>query len=55
MGQMSRKERFRFAVGGIVQQEMLLRLVIEDTPLERVVVTAYKTSQIQKYLKGKKR
>ena len=30
---------------------MLLRVVVEETPDERVVVTAYKTSQITKYLK----
>ena len=38
----------------IIQQEMLLRLVIEDTPMERVVVTVYITSQIEKYLRGLK-
>jgi hypothetical protein len=35
-----------------LQQEMLLRIVVEDTATERVVVTVYKTSQIEKYLKG---
>jgi hypothetical protein len=30
---------------------MLLRVVIEETPDKRVVVTAYKTSQIARYLK----
>jgi hypothetical protein len=38
----------------ILNQETLLRLVIEDTPVERVVVTVYKTSQIDKYLRGQK-
>ena len=33
-------------------REMLLRVVVEETPEERVVVTAYKTSRIAKYLKG---
>jgi len=31
-------------------RRMLLRVVIEETPAERVVVTVYKTSQIEKYL-----
>jgi hypothetical protein len=29
---------------------MLPRVVVEETPDERVVVTVYKTSQIAKYL-----
>ena len=32
-------------------RQMLLRVVVEETPDERVVVTVYKTSQIAKYLK----
>jgi hypothetical protein len=40
--------RYKDAVLG---QEMLLRVVVEDTPQETVVVTIYKTSQIQRYLK----
>ncbi len=35
-----------------LQQEMLLRVVIEDTETERIVITVYKTSQIEFYLKG---
>ena len=35
-----------------LQQEMLLRIVVEETETERVVVTLYKTSQITKYLRG---
>jgi hypothetical protein len=31
-------------------REMLLRVVVEDTLEEQVVVTLYKTSQIAKYL-----
>jgi hypothetical protein len=31
-------------------RQMLLRVVIEETPDERVVVTVYKTSRIAKYL-----
>ena len=34
-----------------LEREMLLRVVVEDTPAERVVVTVYKTSQIAKYPK----
>jgi hypothetical protein len=30
---------------------MLLRMVVEDTSTERIVITVYKTSQIAKYLK----
>jgi len=37
----------------VLQQEMLLRIVIEDTASERVVVTLYKTAQLSKYLKGR--
>lgn len=36
----------------LLQQEMLLRIVVEDTASERVVVTVYKTAQLDKYLKG---
>lgn len=35
-----------------LQQEMLLCLIIEETPDELVVVTVYRTSQIAKFLKG---
>ena len=31
---------------------MLLRVIVEETETERVVVTLYKTSQLEKYLKG---
>jgi hypothetical protein len=33
-----------------LDREMLLRVVVEDTLRERVVVTVYKTSRIAKYL-----
>jgi hypothetical protein len=36
----------------ILDQEMLLRIVVEDAPDETVVVTVYKTSQVHRYLKG---
>jgi hypothetical protein len=35
----------------VLQQEMLLRVVVEESETERVVVTAYKTSQIRRYWK----
>ena len=37
---------------GLLQQEMLLRMVIEDAANEAVIVTVYKTSQIDRYVKG---
>lgn len=33
-------------------REMLLRVVVEETPAERVIPTVHRTSQIGKYLKG---
>jgi hypothetical protein len=33
-------------------QPMLLRVVVEETPQELVVITVYKTSQISRYMKG---
>src|SRR5262249_61705740 len=35
----------------ILQQEMLLRVIIEETIGELVVVSVYKTSQINRYLR----
>ncbi len=35
-----------------VQQEMLLRIVVEETTTEILVITVYKTSQLAKYLRG---
>jgi hypothetical protein len=37
---------------GRLGRQMLLRVVIEEAPDERVVVTVYRTSQIAKYLQG---
>ena len=34
-----------------LQQQMLLCLIVEETPDELVVVTVYRTSQIARYLK----
>lgn len=36
----------------ILQQEMLLRIVVEETSTEIVVCTVYKTPQIERYLRG---
>ncbi len=33
-------------------RDMLLRIIVDETPEERVVVTLYKTSQVSKYLVG---
>ena len=33
-------------------QVMLLRVVVEETSTERVIITVYRTSQIDRYLKG---
>lgn len=35
----------------VLQQEMLLRVVMEESSTEAVVITVYKTSQIERYLK----
>ena len=36
----------------LLQQEMLLRIIVEEAAGERIVVTIYKTSQIARYVKG---
>lgn len=36
----------------ILDEEMLMRVVVEETETELVVVTAYKTSKFAKYMKG---
>ncbi|MBI5634717.1 MAG: DUF4258 domain-containing protein [Nitrospirae bacterium] len=38
----------------VLDQEMLLRIIVEESETEMVVITAYKTSQIERYLKGDK-
>jgi hypothetical protein len=35
-----------------LQQDMLLRIILEETTEESVVVTIYRTSQIDRYMKG---
>ena len=51
-GQLPRLVLMRRNFDPVLQQEMLLRIVVEDTSTERIVITIYKTSQIVKYLKG---
>jgi nitrate reductase beta subunit len=51
-GQLPRLVLMRRYFDQVLQQEMLLRMVVEDTLTERIVITVYKTSQIAKYLKG---
>ncbi len=52
LGQPPRQVLMRRYFDRILQQEMLLRVVVEDTASERIVVTVYKTAQLSKYLKG---
>jgi hypothetical protein len=51
-GQPPRQVLMRRYFDRLLQQEMLLRIVVEDTASERIVVTVYKTAQLSKYLKG---
>ncbi len=46
-----RKIYLRRYLDSIVNEEMLLRVIVEETETELVVVTAYKTSKLAKYLK----
>jgi hypothetical protein len=48
----SRHVYMRRYFDGLLGQEMLLRVVVEETTAERSVVTIYKTSKLRKYLKG---
>ncbi len=52
-GQPPRQVLMRRYFDRLLQKEMLLRIVVEDTASERVVVTVYKTTQVGKYLKGR--
>ena len=51
-GQASLRVFMRRYYDQTLKQEMLIRLVVEETATEKVVITVYKTSQIEKYLKG---
>jgi len=52
-GQPPRQVFMRRYFDRLLQQEMLLRIVVEDTASERIVVTLCKTAQLSKYLKGR--
>lgn len=51
-GQVPRSIYMRRYFDKVLQQDMLLRVVVEETIGEKVVVSVYKTSQITRYLKG---
>jgi len=51
-GQPPRLVYMRRYFDSLLQQEMLLRVVIEETIGEIVVISVYKTSQIDRYLRG---
>lgn len=51
----AREVYMRRYVDRVLQQEMLLRVIAEQTETESVVVTVYKTSQLSRYLKGMQR
>ena len=51
-GQPPRLVYMRRYFDSTLQQEMLLRVIIEETIGEIVVVSVYKTSQIDRYPKG---
>ncbi len=54
-GQPPRQVLMRRYFDRLVQREMLLRIVVEETESERIVVTLYKTAQVEKYLRGGRR
>ena len=47
-----RRILMRRYLDSVLRQEMLLRVVVEESADELIVVTVYKTSQIKRYLKG---
>lgn len=51
-GQSDRKIYMRRYFDAVLQQPMLLRVVVDENLDEIVVVTVYKTSQIDKYMRG---
>jgi hypothetical protein len=51
-GQPGRTVLMRRYFDQIIQREMLLRVIVEQTVDETVVVTVYKTSQIDRYTRG---
>lgn len=53
-GHSGRKVYMRRYQDAILNQQMLLRVIVEESETELVVITAYKTSQVERYLKGDK-
>ena len=51
-GQIPRSIYMRRYFDKVLQQDMLLRVVVEETIGEKVVVSVYEMSQITRYLKG---
>ncbi len=51
-GQFPRLMYMRRYFDALLQQEILLRVIVEETMTEIVVVSVYKTSQIERYLRG---
>ena len=51
-GEAGRKVFMRLYFDTMLQQEMLLRIILEEAEEETVVVTIYKTSRIDRYMKG---
>ena len=51
-GQPGRRVLMRRYLDSVLRQHMLLRIIIEETQEEVIVVTLYKTSQIDRYLRG---
>lgn len=51
-GQAGRNVYMRKYDDRVLGQVMLLRVVVEETALELVIVTIYKTSRMARYLKG---
>ena len=51
-GQFPRHIYMRRYFDSLLQQEILLRVIVEETMTERVVISVYKTSQIERYLRG---
>jgi hypothetical protein len=48
-GQLSRRVFMRRYFDAVLQTEMLLRVVVEETAEEFIIVTLYKTSKFEKY------
>jgi hypothetical protein len=51
-GHAERKIYMRRYHDAVLDQEMLLRVIVEETETELVIITVYKASRIDRYLKG---